>query len=95
MSDRAPNSPLRLVNVLIRITPYMNIAKRRLLMSSFYTPQFNYGALIMVCLNNKINRLHERCLRIVYCDNRSSFEDLLDKDKSVSIYVKKCPGHSL
>ena len=39
-------------------------------------------------LNNKINLLHERCLRIVYSDNRSSFEDLLYKGKSVSIHVK-------
>ena len=42
-------------------------------------------------LNNKINRLRERCLRIVYSDNISSFVDLLDKDESVSIQVKKCP----
>ena len=35
-----------------------------------------------------VNRLHERCLRIVYGDTRSSFEDLLDKDKSVSIHLK-------
>ena len=39
-------------------------------------------------LNNKTNSLHERCLHIVYSDNKSPFEDLLDKDKSVSIHVK-------
>ena len=27
-------------------------------------------------------------LRIAYSDNRSSFKDLLDRDKSVSIHVK-------
>ena len=42
-------------------------------------------------LDNKTNRLHARCLCIVYRDNKSSFEDLLDKDKSVSIHVKT-PG---
>ena len=36
--------------------------------------------------NNKINRLQERCLRIVYNDKSSSFEDLLEKDGSVSIH---------
>ena len=46
-------------------------------------------------LNNKIDRLHERCLRIVYSDNRSSFEDLLDKDKSVPIHVKNLQTLSL
>ena len=39
-------------------------------------------------INNKINRLHERCLRIVYNDNKSSFQDLLDKDKGVTIHIK-------
>ena len=39
-------------------------------------------------VNNKINRLHERCLPILYGDNRSSFEAQLDKDKSVSVQVK-------
>ena len=37
-------------------------------------------------LNNKINRLHERCLRIIYNDKLSNFEELLVKDNSVSIH---------
>ena len=37
-------------------------------------------------LNNKINRLHERCLRIIYNDKHSNFEELLVKDNSVSIH---------
>ena len=36
--------------------------------------------------NNKINRLHERCLRIIYNDKHSNFEELLVKDNSVSIH---------
>lgn len=36
---------------------------------------------------NKINRLYDRCLRIVYSDSGSSFEDLLDKATS-AIHVK-------
>ena len=39
-------------------------------------------------LNNKINNLHERALRTVYQDKKSSFETLLKHDKSVSIHVK-------
>ena len=39
-------------------------------------------------INSKINRLHERCLRIVYNDNKSSFQELLDKDKGVTIHIK-------
>ena len=37
-------------------------------------------------LNNKMNSLHERALRITYGDRSSSFEDLLKKDDSVSIH---------
>ena len=37
-------------------------------------------------LNNKINKLHKRCLRIVYSDSSSSFEELLETDNSVSVY---------
>ena len=37
-------------------------------------------------LNNKVNRLHERCLRIIYNDNVSTFEELLSKDNSVSVH---------
>ena len=37
-------------------------------------------------LNNKINRIHERALRIVYQDYESSFDDLLAKDKSLRFH---------
>ena len=39
-------------------------------------------------INNKINRMHERVLRIVYNDFKSSFENLLEKDGTVSMHVK-------
>ena len=37
-------------------------------------------------LNNKINRLHERCLCIIYNDKKSNFEQLVENDNSVSIH---------
>ena len=36
--------------------------------------------------NNKINRLHERCIWLIYNAKRSSLEDLLEKDSFVSIH---------
>ena len=39
-------------------------------------------------INNKIKRLYERCLRIIYNDKRSSFNALLEKDGSVSIHER-------
>ena len=38
--------------------------------------------------NRKINRLHERCLRTMYNDKQSSFNELLEKDGSVSIHER-------
>ncbi len=39
-------------------------------------------------LNNKINKIHERALRIAYKDYESNFETLLERDKSVTIHAK-------
>ena len=36
--------------------------------------------------NNKINLLHERALRMIYNDQISSFQELLEKDNSFTIH---------
>ena len=78
--------------VLVRITPFMCISKRKLLMNAFFKAQFSYCPLVWVChsrsMNNKINRLHERCLRTIYNNKTSSFADLLAKDGSVTIHTR-------
>ena len=59
-------------------------------MNAFSNSQFSYCPLIWMfhsrLVNNKINRLHERCLRILYSDNQSTFEELLEKDNTVSVH---------
>ena len=61
-------------------------------MNALFNSQFNYCPIISMCHsrknNNKINRLHERCLRIIHNDKRSSFNALLEKDVSVSIHER-------
>ena len=37
-------------------------------------------------LNNKLNKLQERALRILYKDDISTFQKLLNKDKTVKIH---------
>ena len=37
-------------------------------------------------LDSKINKLHERALRLVYDDRQSTFEELLNINKSVTIH---------
>ena len=39
-------------------------------------------------MNNKVNCLHERCLRIAHSDKTSSFEKLLEKDGYVTIHTR-------
>ena len=79
----------RKVSTLSRIFIFMALTKRRFLMNSFFTSQFSYCPLIWMChsrtVNSKINKTHERCLRIVYNDNKSSFKELLETDKSLQI----------
>ena len=61
-------------------------------MKAFITSQFGYCPLVWMFnsrrINNLINRLRERSLRLTYTDHNSSFKDLLNKDKSVSIHER-------
>ena len=80
------------LNTISRITPYMDFNKKRFAVNAFFMAHFNYCQLIWMChsrtYNNKIGRLHERCLRLIYDDKRSSLEELLEKDNAVSIRYK-------
>ena len=82
----------RKIYALARIVSYMDLSKQRMVMNTFFNSQFNYCPLIWMChnrtMNRKINRLHERCLRIIYNDKQSSFKMLLEKDSCVSIHDK-------
>ena len=72
----------------------MSLEKRRKLMKAFIESQFNCLMTWMLhswTLNYKINRIHERALRTVYSDYKSSFNELLDKDGSFTIHQKKSP----
>ena len=78
------------LHALSRVTPYMDLQKKRLVLNAFFKSQFNYCPLAWMfhsrSLNNKINRLHERCLRVIYNDKSSSFKELLERDNSISIH---------
>ena len=78
------------LNALARISGYMDLLKRWVIMKLFIASQFGYCPLTWMfhsrALNNKINSIHERALRITYNDSKSTFEELLNKDNSVSIH---------
>ena len=76
-------------NALHRIGSHMSLDKRKMLLRAFIESQFRYCALTWMfhsrTLNNKINRLHEKGLRIVY-GGKSKFDELLEKDSYFSIH---------
>ena len=90
---------LLLKNVPLRRFPFsrmfpfpLDLPKRKVLMKAFITSQFSYCPLIWMLhsrtLNNRINNIHERALRLTYKDNKSSFKQLLEKDHSVTVHPK-------
>ena len=68
----------------------MNLARHRLIMNAFIFLQFGYCLLVWMFhsrkLNNRINNIHERALRIVFRDYESTFQQLLKQNKSVSMH---------
>ena len=84
---------------LARISHFLNDHKRKILMKSFITSQFNYCPIVwMYCqrkCNNLINKIHERALRIAYNDYVSDFESLLEKDNSVTTHQRNIQALSL
>ena len=80
------------LNALSRISSYMNINQRKRIVRAFISSQFGYCPLAwFFCsqkINNRINRIQERALRIVYKDYVSTFAQLLEKDSSVSIHIR-------
>ena len=79
-------------HAIARISSYLNKNKLRLIMNAFFSSQFGHCPLVWMFHNrrhsNKINRLHERMLRIVYKDYKSSFAELLSEDKSFTVHHK-------
>ena len=78
------------LNVLSRLCSFIPFHKRKILMQAFFRSQFSYCPLVWMFhsreLNTKINNLHYRALRIVYRDEKLSFDELLEKDKSFTIH---------
>ena len=76
----------RKLSALTRVAKFLPFKKRRILFKAFIESQFKYCPLVWLFhgrqINDKINKLHERALRIVYNDTFTSFEEFLVKDKT-------------
>ena len=66
----------RKLSVQTRMTKYLSFDKKKIIMKTFFESQFKYCPLTWMFhsrkLNNKINSLQERALRLVYNDFNSS-----------------------
>ena len=80
------------LHALGRVAKYMNLGQRRKIMNGFISSQFSYCPLVWMfhsrTLNNQINRIQQRALRIVYNDKNSSFNELLLKDGSFTVHER-------
>ena len=80
------------LHALARIAKYMDTNKLKILMKTFIESQFNYCPLLWMfhsrTLNNKINNLHERALRIAHKNDKLTFKELLNIDNSYTIHQR-------
>ena len=82
------------LHALARVGNYMSTGKLKILMKAFIDSQFGYCTIIWMFhnrkLNAKINRLHERALKIVYKDHSLTYDELLVKDNSFTRHEENC-----
>ena len=80
------------LSALLRISPYLDENKKKLLYCSMIKSQFNYCPLVwMFCSrksNNLINKVQERALRLITNDYQSSFNFLLNKFNEFSVHQR-------
>ena len=80
------------LHALSTISIFMDSNKIKLMMNAFVLSHFSYCPLIWMFhdrkIDNKINKIQERALRIAYRDITSQFKELLKKDNSVSIHQR-------
>ena len=81
------------IPALSKVCKYMDQNKQRMLMKTFIIPQIFYCPLVWMFhsqnTKNRVNKIHERTLRLVYDDSTySRFDELLIKGKSVSIHQR-------
>ena len=70
------------LNAVARITKFTSLFQGKTLLNSFIKSQFSYYLLIWIftfkVLRKKINRIHEKSLRLVLNDHQSTLDEMLD-----------------
>ena len=80
----------QILYALARISKYLSKDNLKIIKKTFILSQFNYCHLIWKfdnrTPNNKINKLHERALKLAYNNDSSSFQEHLELDNSVPVH---------
>ena len=73
----------RKLNALSRVSSFLSYQQKKIMSNSFISGQFNYCPLIWMFSSirtyRKINKLHERPLRLCHNDYTSSYDKILSK----------------
>ena len=80
------------LSALTRMAKVVSFEKKKILMNSFIQAQYGHCVEVWMFtsreLNDKINSIHKRALQAVYLDYSSSFAELIEKDKSITIHQR-------
>ena len=78
------------ISAMMRVFPFILLNQSKLIMKAILISQFGYCPLVWInhnrTLDNRINKWHERTLRLVQNDFKSSFHQVLEKGNSVTIH---------
>ena len=71
---------------------FLTFQQKKIVLSSFVHCHFSYAPLAWMFhsreINNKINRVQKRALRILFNDEHSTFEELLKRDEAFTVHER-------
>ena len=83
----------RQLNALAQISKHLNINSRRAIYNSFIMSNFNYCPLVRHFCgqvnNQKLEKIHERALRILFADYNSSYTQLLGRAGTTTLIIQR------
>ena len=75
---------------MIRYKSFMTFNQKKIILSSFVHSHFRYAPLVWMFqsrkINNKINKVHKKALRLLYNDSEATFEELLKKEEGFTVH---------
>ena len=87
------------LHALMRVAKYMTESQRKTVLSSFIYSQFQYCPLIWFFHNrefhHRINKIHERAIRIVFRDYNSDFNEMLNEHNISTVHERSIQNFAI